>query len=86
MIAKLNKSNGSVIFIHNIDNGGSDAFEHGIETQNGFIAVGYNYAEDPNNTFHTEGRGLINFLNINGIKTGTININKYLHKPTEYMR
>lgn len=78
MIAKLNKSNGSVIFIHNIDNGGSDAFEHGIETQNGFIAVGYNYAEDPNNTFHTEGRGLITFLNINGIKTGTININNYL--------
>ena len=78
LIAKLNKSDGSIIFINSINNGQSDAFEHGVQTENGFIAVGYKNAEDPQNTFHTEGQGLITFLDTYGQKTGELDVNNYL--------
>ena len=78
MIVKLDKQNGSVIFLNNINNGGSDAFEHGVESENGFIAVGYKNAVDPSNTFYTEGEGHITFLNSLGQKISDLNINNYL--------
>lgn len=78
LIAKLNKSDGSILFLNSINNGQSDAFEHGVQTENGFIAVGYKNAQDPQNTFHTEGQGLITFLDTYGQKTGELNVNNYL--------
>lgn len=78
LIAKLNKSDGSILFLNSINNGQSDAFEHGVQTENGFIAIGYKNAQDPQNTFHTEGQGLITFLDTYGQKTGELNVNNYL--------
>ena len=61
-ILKLDKSDGELIGdIHMRDNGGTDAYEHIALHPNGFIVVGYNNAEDPNNTFFTEGRGYLSF-------------------------
>ena len=78
MIAKLNKSDGSIIFLNTINNGGSDAFEHGTQTENGFIAVGYNHAQDPNNTFFTEGNGIISFLDNTGNIINNLDITSIL--------
>ena len=78
MIAKLDKQNGSVLFLNNINNGGSDAFEHGVESDDGFITVGYKNALDPSNTFYTEGEGLITFLNSLGQKISDLDINHFL--------
>ena len=57
-IIKLNKDNGTVIYNKNYDNGGTDAYENGVETPNGIVAVGYINSEDPYNSFYTEGEGL----------------------------
>lgn len=74
----LDKNTGAVINqkIHN--NGGSDAYESIAQTSNGFIAVGYNNAEDHLNTFFTEGRGLISFLDANGSLINSESINSYM--------
>ena len=56
-IIKLDKENGTEIWLTTIDNGGTDAIEHLVEAQNGFIGVGYIDAVDENNTFYTEGKG-----------------------------
>ena len=77
-LIKLNKSNGNQEFIQIIDNGGADAFEHLIQTPNGFMAVGYINAEDNTNTFFTEGNGYVTFLDSNGTKTNGISINNYV--------
>ena len=52
-----------------IDNGGTDAIEHIVEAQNGFIGVGYIDAVDENNTFYTEGKGYMTFFDLDGNKT-----------------
>ena len=60
-ILKLGKSDGTLIFSQTRNNGGTDAYEHLASHPNGFIVVGYTNAEDPNNTFFTEGRGYLGF-------------------------
>ena len=61
-ILKLDKIDGELVEgIHTRDNGGTDAYEHIALHPNGFIVVGYTNAEDPNNTFFTEGRGYLSF-------------------------
>ncbi len=78
VLIKLNKVNGSQQFFQITDNGGTDAYEHIIQTPIGILAVGYNYAEDNTNTFFTEGQGYITFLDSNGVKINGISINNYL--------
>ena len=46
-IIKLNKTDGTEIERKVYDNGGADAFEHLVQVDNQFIAVGYVNAEDP---------------------------------------
>ena len=77
-LIKLDKSTGNQKFVRTIENGGSNAFENIIQSPNGFIAVGYNHAEDYTNTFFTEGRGYITFLDTSGIKTLGIGLENYL--------
>ena len=77
-LIKLDKSTGNQKFVRTIENGGSNAFENIIQSPNGFIAVGYNHAEDYTNTFFTEGRGYITFLDTSGIKTLGIGLDNYL--------
>ncbi len=78
VLIKLDKTNGTELFVETIDNGGNDAFEHLIITSTGVVAVGYINAEDKTNTFYTQGEGYITFLNANGGKEGGINIKDYL--------
>lgn len=78
ILIKLDKTNGSQQFIKTLDNGGTDAFEHLAQIPNGYLAVGYNNAEDNTNTFFTEGLGYITFLDSNGFKTNGIEIDNYL--------
>ena len=77
-VIKLEKESGSVIFKEIINNGGNDAFEHITQTENGFVVVGYTNAQDPLNTFYTEGQGHVSFLNKLGKKQKGIDINRYL--------
>ena len=77
-LLKLDKNDGSEQFSVVIDNGGTDAFEHLVKTPNGIICVGYVHAQDPSNTFYTEGEGFITFLNTEGRKLNGVNINPYL--------
>lgn len=77
-VIKLEKESGSVIFKETINNGGNDAFEHIIQIESGFVAVGYTNAQDPLNTFYTEGNGHVSFLNKLGIKQKGIDVNIYL--------
>ena len=65
-ILKLNKSDGTLIFSRTRNNGGTDAYEHLALHPNGLIMVGYTNAEDPNNTFFTEGRGYLGFHDSSG--------------------
>ena len=69
LIMKLNKDTGSMIFMETHDNGGSDAYENIIKISNGYIAVGYIQADDPENTFYTEGTGYLVYLDETGSKT-----------------
>ena len=78
VLIKLSKLDGSILFKEANDNGGTDAFEHIAQTDEGFVAVGYINAQDPSNTFYTEGEGYITFLSKEGKKQGSVNINKYL--------
>ena len=65
-ILKLDKSDGTLIFSRTRNNGGTDAYEHLALHPNGLIMVGYTNAEDPNNTFFTEGRGYLGFHDSSG--------------------
>ena len=77
-IIKVNKNDGSTAAIKTYNNGGSDAIEHLVKTPQGYAAVGYTNAQDENNTFYTEGNGVLlimdEFLNL----TNTIDINNYM--------
>ena len=77
-IIKLQKDNGAVIFNKSYDNGGTDAFENGVETPNGIVAVGYNNSEDPYNAFYTEGEGFISFLDHEGNEVTSFSIGDYI--------
>ena len=77
-ILKLEKSYGTLIFSQIRDNGGTDAYEHIALHPNGFIVVGYTNAEDPNNTFFTEGRGHLSFHDSAGNWTSGKNLNDHL--------
>ena len=77
-LIKLDKNTGTEKFRRVIDNGGTDAFEHLVTTPNGFICVGYVHAQDPTNTFFTEGEGYITFLDSMGFKQNDLNINSSL--------
>ena len=80
-IIKIDKHTGSIIYVKTYDQGGSDAFENVVETTEGFIAVGYRYAEDRQNTFFTEGQGLMTFLDRDGNQTGSKNIDSLIAHP-----
>lgn len=73
-IIKLNKTDGSLIYEKTHDNGGSDAFEHLLVSQNKIIAVGYIQAQDNLNTFFTEGQGYITFMDGEGNITSQLNL------------
>jgi hypothetical protein len=77
-IFKLDKTNGTVLFQKSFDIGGSDAFEHIVETQNGIVAIGYVNAEDNLNTFYTGGEGYITFLNSQGEMSSNKSIDEYI--------
>ena len=79
-LIKLDKETGSTIFSETYNNGGTDAFEHAVQTPNGIVAVGYVYAQDSNNTFYTEGQGYIMFLDDNANEISSINLNSYISK------
>ena len=77
-LIKLDKQTGATIFSQTFNNGGTDAFEHAAITPNGIVAVGYVYAQDPQNTFYTEGQGYMMFLDNNGNQISSINLNSYI--------
>ena len=77
-IIKLNKDDGDIMLKETIDNGGTDAFEHIAEFNEGFIAVGYINAQDDLNTFYAEGEGYISYLTSEGEKLNGKNIDNYL--------
>ena len=77
-IIKLDKDNGSTIFIETFDNGGTDALEHSAKIPGGLVAVGYVYAQDPFNTFYTEGDGYVMFLDNDGNENFSINLENYI--------
>ena len=77
-LIKLEKETGTTVFIETFDNGGTDAFEHATLTPAGIVAVGYVYAEDPMNTFYTEGQGYIMFLDNNGNELFSQNLSEYI--------
>ena len=58
-LIKLDKNTGNILIKNTINLGGSDAIEHLIEQDGKLYAVGYKNAQEPNNTFFTEGEGLI---------------------------
>ena len=74
----LDKEDGSTIFLETFDNGGTDAFEHAALISGGIVAVGYVYAEDPYNTFYTEGQGYIMFLDIHGTEIFSQNLGELI--------
>ena len=73
---KLNKSSGEVLDFESHDIGGADAFEDIIVYQDGFLAVGYNFAQDDQNTFFTEGQASMSILDADGALINTISLNK----------
>ena len=77
-VIKLNKSTGELIFSESFDNGGSDAIESIIEVDNGFIGVGYIDAEDRDNTFFTEGKGHLTFIDDLGLKTSEMSLDPHM--------
>lgn len=78
MVAKLNKETGSLIFLQTHDVSGADAYEHAATHPNGYIAVGYRDANDPQNTFFTEGKGQLTFLDTQGNLVEEIDLSAYL--------
>ncbi len=78
-ILKVNKSNGQLISQSTFNNLiGNNAIEHICETPSGFAAVGYQNAEDPNNTFFTEGNGILLLIDSVGNLTGNWDINSLM--------
>ena len=77
-IIKLSKDSGDIIFSKTYNNGGTDAFEHAALTPNGIVAVGYTNSQDPNNTFYTEGRGFMMFLDQDGNEISSMNIDNLI--------
>ena len=77
-IIKLNKDNGTVIYNKSYDNGGTDAFENGVEAPNGIVAVGYINSEDPYNSFFTEGEGFVSFLDNEANEITSFSIGNYI--------
>lgn len=77
-LIKLNKTDGSLMFMKSFDIGGNDAFEHLAVLNDEIIAVGYKNAEDGLNTFYTEGEGSISFLSDEGELIRSVDINEYL--------
>lgn len=77
-IIRLNKSDGSTIQSKTYENGGADAIENITKTPNGYAAVGYNYAEDENNTFYTQGNAFLMLLDDNLNQTSFIDLNNYM--------
>jgi len=77
-LIKLDKNTGNTIFSRTFNNGGTDAFEHAAWTPNGIVAVGYIYAQDPNNTFYAEGQGYMMFLDYDGNEISSMNLNQYI--------
>ncbi len=78
-ILKVNKSNGQLISQSTFNNLiGNNAIEHICETPSGFAAVGYQNAEDPNNTFFTEGNGILLLIDSIGNLTGNWDINSLM--------
>ena len=77
-VIKLDKQTGSTIFIETTNNGGSDALESIVETPTGFAAVGYIDALDRENTFFTEGKGHMVFLDINGTEVSSMSLNSHM--------
>lgn len=77
-IIKINKIDGTTIFQKTHDNGGSDAFEHLVVSQNGIVAVGYINALDKLNTFYTEGQAYLTFLDNQGERISGQSLNQYL--------
>jgi len=78
-ILKVNKSNGQLISQSTFNNlMGNNAIEHICETPSGFAAVGYKNAEDPNNTFFTEGSGILLLIDSVGNLTGNWDINSLM--------
>ena len=77
-VIKLNKNSGNVIFNKSFDNGGTDAFENGVQTPNGIVAVGYINSEDQNNSFYTEGEGYISFLDYEANEITSFSISDYI--------
>ena len=78
VVLKVNKTNGQLVSQWNFNLSGNNAIEHICETPSGFAAVGYQNAEDPNNTFFTEGNGMLLLIDFNGNLTSSININAYM--------
>ncbi len=81
MLLKLDKLSGDTLIEKKYDLGGSDAIEAIIQTENGFAGVGYHSAEDANNTFFTEGQGLMVFFDQSGNKLSQKDVNQYLAHP-----
>ena len=78
-LLKVDKSTGQLIDEWIFPNfSGNNAIEHICETNLGYAAVGYQNAEDPNNTFFTEGNGMLLFIDLNGNITSTVDINPYM--------
>ena len=81
MLLKLDKSSGNTLIEKKYDLGGNDALEAIIQTASGFAGVGYHSAEDPNNTFFTQGQGLIVFFDQSGNKVSQTDVNQFLAHP-----
>ncbi|MBL49984.1 MAG: hypothetical protein CMP28_13690 [Roseibacillus sp.] len=67
-VLKVDKRTGVARFVRTHSNGGYDAYEHLVVTDDGMVAVGYTNAEDRENTFFAEGRGYLAFLDPDGNK------------------
>ena len=86
-LIKLDKATGAQTWLQTANNGGTDAVEHLVETSSGFIGVGYINADDPENTFFTEGQGYLTFYDGNGNKTSGKNISSTMaqaYRVVEY--
>ncbi len=78
VLLKLDKDSGDLLIERKIDLGGSDAIESLIRTSEGFIGVGYRYAVDTDNTFFTEGEGVMVVFDHQGNKLIEKDISNYL--------
>ena len=77
-LIKLDKNTGNILIKNTINLGGSDAIEHLIEQDGKLYAVGYKNAQEPNNTFFTEGEGLIMRFDRTGVLEKTQSLSGHL--------